>query len=330
MPAFSYPRALGAWPAVALLLLWSWLELVYPLASVPQRVAWASLAWSVLTLAGMVCFGREAWQRNADVFALYFSVLGRFAPLGLRAGGRGLAWRAPGAGLLSSPENAPTGIAHVAFVIAMLATVLFDGLRGGAAWGPIDAALGRAVPGFADINGYVSGTLGLLGVWLALFAAYWLACAAAAGMLGDRDSGAAGRMARRFAWTLVPIAVGYNLAHNFSGLMIQGQNLAPLLSDPFGLGWNLFGTALWHADIGLVDARTIWYVAVAGIVGGHVIAVWLAHRVALREFASPRRAAMACAPLTVLMVAYTALSLTVIAEPIVRFVPEAAGAAAQR
>ena len=113
--------------------------------------------------------------------------------------------------------------------------------------------------------------------------------------------------------------MAYNIAHNFSSLLIQGQNLLPLLSDPLGLRWNLFGTANMHANIGLVDAKLTWYVAISAIVAGHVIAVWLAHRVALREYGTPKRAALASIPLTVLMVAYTAISLLAIAEPMTVF-----------
>ena len=60
-------------------------------------------------------------------------------------------------------------------------------------------------------------------------------------------------------------------------------------------------------------------VAIGAIVTGHVISVWLAHRVALRNYATPRTAIIASIPLTALMVAYTAISLSVIAEPMVTF-----------
>jgi hypothetical protein len=60
-------------------------------------------------------------------------------------------------------------------------------------------------------------------------------------------------------------------------------------------------------------------VAISAIVAGHVISVWLAHRVALREFGAPRKAVIASVPLTILMVIYTAVSLSVIAEPMVKF-----------
>ena len=107
--------------------------------------------------------------------------------------------------------------------------------------------------------------------------------------------------------------------YNFANLLVQGQLLIALISDPFGRHWNLFGTAGFEPDIGIIDARLTWYVAIGAIVTGHVISVWLAHRIALREYGSPRQAVIASLPLTVLMVLYTAISLSVIAEPLVQF-----------
>jgi len=170
------------------------------------------------------------------------------------------------------------------------------------------------------------GAVGLVGVWLLFLAAYVLTCAVTAWLVRERS---VGTIARLFALTLVPIAVAYNIAHNFSSLLIQGQLVIPLLSDPFGYKWNLFGTATYYPNIGIVDARFTWYVAIGAIVVGHVISVWLAHRVALREFGVPRKATFASVPLTILMVIYTAVSLSVIAEPMVKFeIPDPAGKSA--
>ena len=199
----------------------------------------------------------------------------------------------------------------------MLSTVLFDGMLGGQVWWLTQRAITRALPQFVDDNGYILGTIGLIGVWLLFLAAYRLTCeiTAPARRCGRRRR----TLARAFALTLVPIAVAYNVAHNFSSLLVQGQQLIPLLSDPLGLKWDLFGAATYRPDIGIIDARITWYVAISAIVTGHVISVWLAHRVALREFATPRRAVIASIPLTMLMVIYTAISLSVIAEPMVKF-----------
>ena len=78
--SWPWPHALGIWPAVALLLFWSWLEVIYALPSSPQRIGLAILIWSLINICGMFCFGREVWQRHADVFAIYFEQLGRMAP----------------------------------------------------------------------------------------------------------------------------------------------------------------------------------------------------------------------------------------------------------
>ena len=104
---------------------------------------------------------------------------------------------------------------------------------------------------------------------------------------------------RLFAFSLVPIAIAYNVAHNYSNLLVQGQQLIPLMSDPLGRHWNLFGTADYRANTGIVDAAATWYVAIGAIVAGHVISIWLAHRVALRELGTPGKAVTACIPLTV-------------------------------
>jgi Kef-type K+ transport system membrane component KefB len=89
------------------------------------------------------------------------------------------------------------------------------------------------------------------------------------------------------------------------------------VSDPFGFGWNLFGTAGYKVDLGAVSPYVFWYGAVILIVTGHVIAVVLAHVAALRLFGSARAAAASQVPMVALMVAYTMLSLWILAQPVV-------------
>ena len=90
--------------------------------------------------------------------------------------------------------------------------------------------------------------------------------------------------------TLVPIALAYNLAHYLSLLLISGQTVIPLLSDPFGSGWDLLGTAGYKVNIAIINARVAWYVSVAAIVAGHVVSVYLAHLMSLRRVAHRGRA----------------------------------------
>ena len=120
-----------------------------------------------------------------------------------------------------------------------------------------------------------------------------------------------------FVLSLVPIAIAYHLSHYLSYLMIAGQGIIPLVSDPFGWGWDLFGTAGYAVDIGVVNAKMIWYVAVTAIVAGHVLAVWVAHVMAMRVFQNRSRALKSQIPMLVLMVGYTMLSLWILSQPIV-------------
>jgi hypothetical protein len=124
-------------------------------------------------------------------------------------------------------------------------------------------------------------------------------------------------IARSFAFTLVPIAIGYHVAHYFTFLLIQGQYIIPLVSDPFGFGWNLFGTAGYRVDIAIVDARFAWWTAVTAILIGHIAAVYLAHVKAMQVLDTRRLALRSQVPLTALMVVYTFVSLSILAEPIV-------------
>lgn len=294
---WRWPDCVGQWPAVALLLLWCWLEVVDPLAATPERLGGAMALWSVVNVAGMSAFGAPAWQARADVFAIFFATLARLAPLRLQ-----------GTPALEHPPSR----GQVAFVLAMLATVVFDGLHGGSAWLVFEGALRHAIPRWLDVNGRVAGTLGLVGTWAAFGLAYGAVEALSRRLLRPARLDAA-----TLALTLVPIALGYHVAHNFSSLLIQGQRFFALLSDPFGRQWDLFGTARWYPDIGIVDARTTWFVALIAIVGGHVSSIWASHRTALAAGALPRRAARAMLPMMLLMIGFTAVSLMLIAEPMV-------------
>ena len=122
---------------------------------------------------------------------------------------------------------------------------------------------------------------------------------------------------RGFVFSLVPIALAYNLAHFLSLLAIQGQAIIPFASDPLGLGWDLFGTIDYRINIGIVNAKFVWFMSVAAIVLGHIIAVYIAHVISLRRTPDRSSALRGQYPMLVLMVFYTATSLWIIAQPIV-------------
>jgi len=340
----TWPGWLGVWPATGLFLVFAWLELIWEGRSIPLRLAWLAIGFSILTWTGMFLFGRRTWLTSADPFALAFGILSRFGPTEIyveptvcdacAARGRPAAnhregpdcdacdrvsqsrrrWllRPPGAGLLHT-EDVSDSLAI--FVIVMLSTVTFDGVMATPFWQRIESAMYVALPALGGARLAIINTLGLLafcGLFVALYrvVATWIAHYSGNRMTADMAS-------RTFVLTLVPIAIAYLIAHYLSYFLIQGQLLIRLASDPFGFGWDIFGTARFRPDIGIVGARFVWYTSLIAIVIGHVAAVSLAHIIALRRLGDPRLAIRSQIPMLVLMVAYTMLSLWIIAQPIV-------------
>jgi len=89
----------------------------------------------------------------------------------------------------------------------------------------------------------------------------------------------------------------------------QGQATASLISDPFGTGANLFGTAGTRIDYGLLSAAMIWYVQVAALVAGHVSGLALAHDRALVVYGDSHQAAESQRWMLAVMVTFTCLGL---------------------
>ena len=162
-------------------------------------------------------------------------------------------------------------------------------------------------------------TLGLVGLPLAYVGIYLVTIGLTLRFV--RASKSVGELAGWFITTFVPIAIAYNVAHNLSFFALGTQYMIPILSDPLGIGWDLFGTKLYLIKTGLVTARLMWYVAIAVIVGGHVVAVYLAHTQALRLFPDRVEALRSQTPLVALMIAYTMLSLWILAQPITNIRP---------
>jgi hypothetical protein len=297
---FKLPPAVGAWPAVALLLAFAWIEIVWEGNAVPANIAWLALGYSLLTWTGMFVFGREEWLRRGEVFTVYFGFIARLAPIELRTNNE-LHLRAPAAGLLDPRPLSPS---EAFFVIVMLAIVTFDGLRETPLWAVSDAHWTAAT------------TAGLLAMPCVFALVIFGVCA----LMGWSTGAMASDLARVFVSTLLPIALAYHVAHYLSYLLVAGQVVIPLASDPFGRGWNLFGAAHYQIAVSIVGARFAWYTSVVVLVAGHVLAMYVAHRLALARFSERRTARRSQYPLAALMVAYTMLSLWILAQPIVETV----------
>jgi hypothetical protein len=302
-----YPERLGQWPAIGLLLVWSWMELIWDRAKDPRTLALIAIAYCVATLVGAALFGAEAWLGNVELFTVFSRAFARFGPMQLEPRSpdewlatppdeRALRWRPYGAGLRTDP---PLPAGGGAFVLTTLATVVFDG------WSQTDR-FGSFQQWFYERWSFLAHHVAVLQTlsMVAVVAAFVLAY-----VLVARGH------ARAVAPTLIPIAAVYFAAHYFAYLLIAGQYTLGVLVDPFGKSWNPWGLGEYEIWKGIAPAALTWWLQVLLIVWGHVAAVFAAHRVALRR-STAGRALLAQAPLVLLMVAYTIAGLWVLAQQI--------------
>jgi hypothetical protein len=332
----EYPD-IGIWPAVLLFVGFSWVELIYPYASTPMNLAILLLIYSVITWTGMLVFGKDIWIRKGEIFSIVFGVFARFSPteVGVRdsksictheekqandgslnclecfsnAGSkqRFLNIRPPSIGLI---KDDAIHTSEVFLIMVILSNVTFDGFMATGTWYDITENAYGLIPNMTILT-----TLGLICCILVFTLVYFTFCRAISLASGASFSDIS--IAKSFVYSLIPIAIAYHLAHFLSFLLIQGQLVIPLFSDPFGYGWNIFGTADYIVNIAIVDAKFAWIVSIASIVVGHIIAVYLAHVIAVRKFATYSTALRSQLPMLILMVSYTVISLWILAQPIV-------------
>ena len=150
--------------------------------------------------------------------------------------------------------------------------------------------------------------VGLIATVVLVAAIYWSAIAGM-GQRGLRQPMSRGELGLALAHTLVPIVAAYVVAHYFSLLAYNGQDIWRLASDPLGDGSDLFGAADRRIDYSVVSATAIWYVQVGALVLGHVAALVLGHERALTLYEDPRAATRSQLVMLVLMVCFTVLGL---------------------
>ncbi|MGH8456257.1 MAG: hypothetical protein ACRETW_01095 [Stenotrophobium sp.] len=320
-----YPRRLGYWPALLLYMAYIWLELFG--FTRPFSLAVILLAYTAINLLAVWWVGEDAWFRHGEFFGVFLRLLAKMAPLDYRPGadgGRGhLRVRWPFAGVL---ETRAENYSELWFVLFMLSSTAFDGLHDTVPWirwfwidfyGWLKPWVGdnplmvypKLIPWFQAWQ-----TLCLLASPFIYGAAYLLFIRLARAV--TRSTLTVRELALRFAYTLLPIALVYNITHYYTLILSQGSKIVSLVSDPFGYGWNLFGTLYWLRAPIIPNAATVWDTQLLLIVSGHIVSVYLAHVEALRVFPTRRQATLSQLPMLLLMVLFTTAGLWILSEPI--------------
>lgn len=292
----TLPSRVGVWPAAVGLFGFGWLELVQPdRTTLPVLRLWA-LAWLVILVLGAIVFGQR-WIGAADPFEAYASTLAQMS-IWRRVGDQ-LRLVNPLAGL--NAWHAPPGATAV--VAALLGSTAFDSLTNTSWW--IRAVQSSTVPTVVWATG------GLLIMIIIVFVTFSLA-AAWMGRYGNRP---AAEYPRLMVGSLLPIVLGYVVAHYATLLIVEGQRTAINFSDPLGRGWNVFGSAEMGVNSAIFNHPTaISLVQLGAIVGGHVFGIVCAHEKAVALLPSDR-AVRGQLPLLLVMIGYTCAGLLLLFSP---------------
>ena len=286
----------------------TWIELASGWGENPAMLVTAALGYALLTLAAQVYFGVETWTRNGEAFAVYFDMFARMSIWETRDWVLGV--RRPLGGLPRLDQTAGT----VAFVTVMIGTVTFDGLSQGPLWRNVSDGVVEALDGLgigALTASKVAATFGLL-LGVGIVAGFYRL-----GIEGARSVGGGlslHQLEYGFIHSLVPIAAVYVAAHYMTFLAFEGQAIFYLASDPFGQGWDLFGTVNSGIDYTIFPQEDTWYVQVAVVVVGHVAALMLAHDRALVLYGDSRLAVRSQYWMLGVMVGFTSLALWLLAQ----------------
>ena len=284
----------SGWSALLPISIFHWFELAYHDGASPRVLGW----WiSIYTIGLMVIAWKWGWSqaRKAEGFDVLFSALAELSPFKVRENGpqksNKMFIRVPFVGV----SNYEMTSAQLAVVLAALGGTAFDGFSRTRFWG--EMIVGRTKWELTLVN-----TIGLIWIVALVGVAYHLA-----GKLGSRTTGDP-KFSERFGASLIPILFGYDLAHYFSLLLLEGQAFKVLISDPFGKGWDIFGTATDPINWTLISTGTIGWVQLISIVGGHLIGVLVSHDRGVEKF-QLKEAMRSQYPMLAVMVLYTMFGL---------------------
>ena len=304
-----WPRWLGWWPAVALAGLGTLAELVFNASTtLPRFLAWMLIAYSALCVVMGAIFGAQAWRERGELFTVLLATWGRLGWFRFGAPGRrGFA------GGLETPFE-PT-LSRTVFVLLLLVSISFDGILSTPQWSRFENRLVHTGDLHAQQLLRCLSFVVLIAVLYLIFGTFALAVTIAGGRQWTFQTTLSGLLP-----SLVPIAFGYLLAHYLQYILINGQLILPLLGAPGGEGTNL------HLPYPFNDSYEVhthflpngfyWYLDLVVIVAAHIAAVVLAHRQLGRTATTPRLARRPEYPWIVAMVAYTSLSLWLLAQPL--------------
>ena len=302
-----------------ILVLFMWFAMVSPYREVPQLLSFLFIMYFFITFIGMIFYGRNRWFSYAEIFNIYFGMLGRLSIFSRSNKNLIKNFRMPFSGVNKGSGSFFSAL----FIVFAVSSISYDGILETAFWYNIKNFLISVsyIQDFFRALGLNYNTLNVLldslGFFIVLIifcSLFLLTCFRSKNNILKLSSK---NLFIAFSPALIPIAAAYLIAHYFSFLLIAGQLIFILISDPLGLGWNLFGTANHQINVYILNVKLGWGIILASVVIGHIFSVIISHKIAYEITNNIKEGFQVHLPFSIFMVFYTVFSLYILAQPIV-------------
>ena len=249
------------WFAAALFLGLTWFELVWRKPGNPTHIGIVFILLMLITTGTRIIFSKASIEVDPLHLLHHLYAKLRFT--------------------LSKPiyKNMLENIANLSnfkgmeyFILLMIGTVTYDGLRGTTFWYNL---FGSST---LDIT---FSTFAFFGINIIIIGSYRFACWFALKVSGEKQD--LNNISLLFGHTMLPIAFAYHVTHYLSLLLYESQTILYRLNDPYGIGWNLFGIDDVSINYFLTPVA-LWGIQVFVTLAGHMLSVVLAHDLAIKLF----------------------------------------------
>ena len=249
------------WFAAALFLGLTWFELVWRKPGNPTHIGIVFILLMLITTVTRIIFSKASIEVDPLHLLHHLYAKLRFT--------------------LSKPiyKNMLENIANLSnfkgmeyFILLMIGTVTYDGLRGTTFWYNL---FGSST---LDIT---FSTFAFFGINIVIIGSYRFACWFALKVSGEKQD--LNNISLLFGHTMLPIAFAYHVTHYLSLLLYESQTILYRLNDPYGIGWNLFGIDDVSINYFLTPVA-LWGIQVFVTLAGHMLSVVLAHDLAIKLF----------------------------------------------
>jgi NAD-dependent dihydropyrimidine dehydrogenase PreA subunit len=119
---------------------------------------------------------------------------------------------------------------------------------------------------------------------------------------------------KTYAYSLIPLSLFYHLSHNLMHFIMEGLLIFNVISDPFGKGWNLFGTR--GTDIMIATNETLLKDAQIGLIlVGLFISNVVAFKMSQNLYEEDKKAIQGFLPIALLLILIALLALLFLTQP---------------